>query len=662
MNKKLLLPITSKKKSNRKGILFIVFCAVMSGIMVGAVLALTQDLPQIRALEAYRPSAITRIYSADKVLIGELYLKKRSPVRLDAIPYYLKAALVATEDRNFYKHSGIDAKGILRAAIKDMRARKFVEGASTITQQLAKTLFLSPQKNMLRKIKEAFLAFQLERRYTKDQILELYLNQIYFGSGAYGVESAAKTFFGKSVTTLNLAESALIAAMPKAPSRYSPLVNKPLALRRRNIVLKQMADTGIISQAICNTAVREPVYLNPAKKEKDVHAPYFISYVKQFLENVIGWDQLYKGGLTISTTLSFKLQLQAEQAVKSGIAALERRLLRNGMSDGGTQCALVALDVKTAGIVAMVGGKDYALSPFNRATTALRQPGSAFKPIVYAMAIERGFSQNKMILDAPVVYPGANHQNAWRPENFSKTFKGEITLREALSSSRNIPAVRLLEMLGPAAVAQFANHLGVTTPLSPDLALALGASETKLIDMVAAYSVFARKGEWAEVFGVLEVLDHRGRIIWQSKSRKKVVMSIAGAAIVTDMLKGVINEGTGRKAKELTCVVAGKTGTTDHYKDALFIGFSPSVAAGVWIGKDGHQTMGEGETGSRAALPVWIDFMSAVCSQPCDQAFDIPAGLTPISMDLSTGLPAIEKTPHSVTALFKSGTRLEQTR
>lgn len=645
-----------KPKNRKKSfVLFILIAGIVFGAIAGAIFAITSDFPQIRSLETYRPPAVTRIYSADKKVLAELFVEKRDPVLLKDIPCFLKEAIVATEDRNFYKHSGVDLKGILRAVIKNIMAREFVEGASTITQQLAKTLFLTPQKTLVRKIKEAVLAFQLERRYTKDEILEMYLNQVYFGSGAYGVESAARIFFGKTAKDLSLSECALIAAMPRAPSRYSPLINKELALKRRNIVLKQMKDTGIITQSACDEALKEPV-IAEKQNRKEPGAGYFVEYVKGCLEEIIGSSRLYKGGLTIYTSLSFKLQKAAEDAVANGLVALETRMKSRGIKDPYPQGALIALDVRTGGILAMVGGRDFSKSPFNRAVSARRQPGSAFKPVVYAYAIEHGFSQNRMILDAPVAFKGAKDGKDWAPENFSGKYMGEITLRTALDVSENIPAVRLMEMLGPNSVARFGHSLGIESPLFPDLSMALGTSETTLIDLTSAYAVFPNRGERIKPFGVTEVHDGNGRIVWQVKPQKRAVMSRAGAAIMTDMLSSVIQEGTGRKARVIRHPVAGKTGTTNQYKDALFVGFSPSIAAGVWVGRDEYKTLGNLETGSRAALPIWIEFMTQALEDSPFQYFDIPDDVIKVRIDPVTGLRASDNSTHTITALFKKGT------
>ena len=638
-----------------KIIVFIVLMTgVAAGIVAGAFFAFTRDLPQIRTLETFRPQATTRIYSADNNLLAELYLEKRDPIPLDSIPSDLKAALIATEDRKFYSHSGLDLKGIARALIKDILAREFVEGASTITQQLAKTLFLTSRKTIVRKIKEAILAFQLERRYTKDEILELYLNQVYFGSGAYGVKSAAKIFFNKSVQDLSLAECALIAGMPKSPSRYSPLINKDLALKRRNIVLRQMRATGIIGEEDYKQAVAEEIRI-AKKSPKLTRTPYFVEYIKKYLEDVLGASRLYKGGLSIYTTLNFKLQSAAQKAVTDGLFDLQTRMEKQGIQPATPQAALVALDVKSGAILAMVGGKNFDESPFNRATAARRQPGSAFKPIVYAYAVEQGFAQNKLLLDAPVTYKGAGGNTDWHPQNFSETYLGEITFRKALAISQNIPAIRLIEMLGPSSVVQFAHRLGIESNLEPYLSLALGTSEVTLINLTSVYAIFPRGGMSIEPFGIANVTDHRNRIIWRAQPQKKLVMSREGAAIITNMLEGVVQEGTGRKARNLRGPVAGKTGTTNNYQDALFVGFSPVITAGVWVGLDPGGTLGDRETGAKAALPIWIQFMKAAPATESPPYFDLPEDVVKVRMDPQTGTLEADGSQKAVDALFIKG-------
>ncbi len=633
-------------------ILLLLILGVGSGAFIGAFLGLTQDLPQIRALNDFKPSSVTRLLADDGSPLAELYIENRVPVSINDMPPELLAAIVTTEDRKFFTHSGIDVKGILRAAVRDIMAGEFIEGASTITQQLAKTLFLTSQKTLFRKLQEAVLAFQIERRYTKNEILELYLNQIYLGSGAYGVSSAAKIFFSKPLSKLSLAECALIAAMPRAPSRYSPLANKDLALKRRNIVLKQMVVTGNINESEYRKAVDEPIITHKQHRRVDA-APYFLDYIKNDLEKRLGSSMLYKGGLTIYTTLSLEMQVAAESAVENGLKSLEKRMQTRGQLDDLPQAALIALDVHTGEILAMVGGRDYRQSNYNRAATAKRQPGSAFKPIVYATAIEAlGFTQNMTLLDAPVVFKNIGSGKDWKPENFSGTYQGEMTLRKALTLSKNIPAARLMQKTGPATVVNFAHEMGIDSVLEPYLSLALGTSEVTLLELTTAYSVFPSGGQSITPFGVLEITDQGGHVIWRVKPQKKVVMSRQNAAIMTDMLRGVVLEGTGKRARALGRPVGGKTGTTDNYRDALFIGFSPDIAVGVWVGLDTPQPLGHHETGARAALPIWIDFMQSALSGRPYTYFDMPDNVVRKSMNPTTGEILPDDAPGSVEALF----------
>jgi penicillin-binding protein 1A len=630
----------------------VVLTGLFCGVSAGLFFALTRDLPQIRSLERFRPSGVSRFYSSDQVLLAEIFLEKRDVVPFGTIPQNLTQAIVCTEDRSFYSHSGVDLKGVARALVKDILAGGYVEGASTITQQLAKTLFLTHKKTLTRKLKEAILAFQLERRYTKEEILGLYLNQVYFGSGAYGVQSAADIFFGKRLADLSLAESALIAGMPKSPSRYSPLVNPDLAKKRRNIVLRQMKDTNLIDAAAYRQAANEPLVL-AGKGRTSVKAPYFVDYIKGRIEAVLGSAQLYKGGLIVYTTLDSQLQEAAEAAMERQLTALEGRMIRNGIDAPSPQCAILTLDVQSGGILSMVGGRSYSESSFNRAVSAKRQPGSAFKPILYACAVEQGFPQSRRILDAPLVFPGEQKGKTWQPENFSKSYIGEISFRKALALSKNTPAVRLTEMLGVSSVVNFAHQLGVESRLSPYLSLALGASEMTLMELTAAYGVFPNQGNHVKPFGVTEIHDHNGRVIWRVKPVKKAAMSRAGAAIVTDMLTGVIKEGTGRRALVLRPPVAGKTGTTNGYKDALFLGFSPSVVTGVWVGQDRHETLGDRETGARAALPVWLGVMQAAQKRPARMYFDLPDEVVSLRFNPTTGRLAPDTDPEAVEGLFR---------
>jgi len=416
--------------------------------------------------------------------------------------------------------------------------------------------------------------------------------------------------------------------------------------------LKQMLDTGIIQTNEYERALETPVTTVQGSK-RSTKAPYFIETIKTDLENALGPAQLYKGGLTIYATLSYDMQTKAESAVLKGLQLLATRMQQRGVREHKLEAALVAIQANSGAILAMVGGKDYAQSVYNRVTMARRQPGSAFKPIIYALALESGFSQNEVLLDAPVVFKNGLSAESWQPQNFSLTYSGEITFRKALAKSKNIPAVRLIQMLGPSAVIQFAQKLGISSPLSPDLSLAMGTSEVNLLELTSAYAVFPNGGSAVKPFGVMEVTEPKNRVIWKAKPERRVAMSVDGSAIMTDMLSAVIQEGTGRMAKSIQYPLAGKTGTTDDYKDALFIGFSPDIVVGVWVGQDKSETLGDGETGARAALPIWKTFMASVLKDQPYRYFGIPDGVSQVRMNPNTGELVGTDYPGAVTILIK---------
>ncbi len=613
----------------------VVVAGVATGILIGAFFAFSRDLPQIESLKSFKPSAVSRVYSADNVLLGEFYEEKRDPLPLSKIPKNIRTAVIEIEDRNFYEHSGIDLRGIVRAVYRDIVARDFVEGASTISQQLAKTLFLKSDKTLNRKTQEAFLAFQLERRYTKDEILELYLNQVYFGSGAYGVESAADIYFGKTSGELTLSECALIAAMPKSPSRYSPLNNPELAKERRDQVLKILWQREHISKAVYTAAIAEPVVTEKGSRRK-IKAPYFVEHVKKEMEAMVGTSRLYKDGYVIRTTLSSEIQDAMEKAAEKNVAQLEKRMKRR-KKKASPQTAAISIDVETGGILAMVGGRNYFKSPFNRATQARRQPGSSFKPFVYACAIDKGSGQNRLIMDSPISYSMGTRAGLWTPDNYDRQYEGQMTLRRALDHSRNIPAIRLLEKMGASQVVDLAGRLGIKSPLEANLSIALGTSVVSLYELTSAYAVFAAGGLKKSPYAIESVVDRNGRQIFKATVKRQNALSPQTAAIITDMLTGVIKEGTGWPARKMNKPVAGKTGTTDQFKDALFVGFSPTVATGVWVGCDDNTPIGSGETGAEAALPAWIGIMEAAFKvKPADE-FKIPDGVVRVPMSLWSG-------------------------
>ncbi len=647
-----------KSRHRRKRSLILAGIILLAGIVCGSTLGvfltLTDDLPRIQELEDFRPSSVTKLYSVEGDLIGEFFLEKRVPVALDEIPIQLRQAVIATEDRRFYEHAGLDWRGIARAIVKDIRAGGFKEGGSTITQQLAKVLFLTPEKTIVRKLKEAILALQIERRYRKDEILTLYLNQIYLGSGAYGVEAAANRYYDKHVWELDLAECALIAGLPKAPTLYSPLLNPSQALSRRATVLKSLLATGHITKEQYQRALEEPVRLSSASSA-GTGAGYFLSFIRPRLEEVLGENLLYRGGLTIQTTVKQDWQHVAEKALRKGLAALEARHFGEESSEEPPQGAVLILDVRTGMIRAMIGGRDYETSQFNRVTQAFRQPGSAFKPIIYAYALEKGYTQADRIWDGPVSYPQAGGK-LWEPQNYSGRFEGEITLRKALEISQNIVTIKLLERLGPSPVVDFAHHLGIASPLHSGLSLALGTSEMSLIDLASAYQAFANGGIWVEPSGIVEVLDHNGRSLWKTTPASRLVLSQESAYILTNMLKGVIQRGTGRGARHLPWPLAGKTGTTEESRDALFVGYSPALVTAVWVGKDSGRPLGEKETGSRAALPIWREVMETVLPEVREGDFEKPTTVIEVRMDVRSGLLANGNCESVTEAAFIKGT------
>lgn len=584
------------------------FIAVIIGVVAGIVLVHMSNLPEISSLEEYKPSTTTRIFDCNGELLAEFYMENRIPVPLSQVPPHVRQAFIATEDPRFYHHSGIDISGIIRAAYQNLRAGRVVQGGSTITQQLAKQLFLDSEKTLSRKVREALLALQIERRYSKDEILSIYLNQVYLGSGAYGVEAAANRYFGKSVGELTLGEAAVLGGLPAAPNKYSPVNNLNRCYQRRQHVLQRMLDEGYITRQEMDAANAEPITVQPARA-MDAKAPYFVEYVRQKLEDKYGETELYRGGLNVYTTLDLRMQEMADAAMAKGLAAVDKRHPRK---DRVIQGALIAIDPHSGEIKAMVGGRDYKKSVFNRSVQALRQPGSSFKAFVYATAVEKGMTPEDTMVDEPVSYPGAKPGVPWRPVNFENKFEGTVTLRRALAESINVVAVKLLQQVGIQDTIATARKMGLTTVLQPYLPLALGASDVTLLEMTSAYSVFDNGGVYTSPQVIEKVTDREGGVIEDNVPTTRQAISANTAAIMTDMLTGVVKFGTASEAgHELNRPAAGKTGTTSEYDDAWFIGYLPSTVTGVWVGYDDHKPIGNRETGARAALPIWLDFIQS---------------------------------------------------
>ena len=576
--------------------------AIVFGISGGLAYWTLSDLPKVDAIESYVPMESSKVYSSDGKLLAEFYYERRTFVPSYEIPDFVKKAFVAIEDARFYSHSGIDFIGIFRAFVHDIKARSMVEGGSTITQQLAKMLFLKPEKSIVRKVKEAILSLEIEKRYTKDEILGLYLNQTYFGSRAFGIEAAAQTYFGKPVKDLSIGDAAVLASLPKAPALYSPFRHPERSRDRRDLVLHEMLKHKYITEDQYKKAMEEPIPASPHYRKYE--APYFIEMLRQQLELKYG-AKIYTAGYKIYSTINLKMQHIAEKAVSKGIKNVEKREKPN------VQAALVALDLRSGHIKAMVGGYDFWKNQFNRATQAMRQPGSSFKPFVYATAMEKGMTPSDVIDDSPITFDGPRPGEVWSPKNYEDEYNGQVTLETALAKSLNAATVRLASQLGVQPIIKMAKRLGITSHLQPYLPLALGASDVNLLEMVHAYSVLAT-GRETNLIDYDRIENRDGIVTEEIYPHYSDVLSDSIVKEVRELLGAVITSGTGRMAQVLGRQVYGKTGTTNDCTDAWFIGFDDHLAVGVWVGRDDHKPIGKKETGAHAALPIWIDFMKHV--------------------------------------------------
>ncbi|ODA43242.1 Multimodular transpeptidase-transglycosylase [Thermodesulfovibrio sp. N1] len=570
------------------------------GVFAGYIYWLFSDLPDIRNLEGYRPLEASIVYSSDGQVLTEFFYERRKFVPYYEIPDIIKKAFISAEDVRFYRHPGVDIIGIMRALYRDIKAGSIVEGGSTITQQLAKMLFLKPERSITRKIKEAILSIQIEKKYTKDEILGLYLNQAYFGNRAYGIAAAAEAYFGKSFRELKISEIALLASLPKAPSAFNPFKRPEVALKRRNIVLQKMLEEGFITKEQYNEAIKEPLPEHPHWRRFE--APYFVETLRQELETKYG-ERLYKDGLRIYSTIDYKYQKKAEESVQKGLAEIHKRVKPK------IQSALIAIDLKTGYVKALVGGNDFWETQYNR-VFALRQPGSAFKPFVYAVALMEGWNIDDTILDAPVSFPGAVQGKNWSPKNYNNEYHGEVSLRKALALSLNAATVRLASQVGIKKVVEFAQQCGLKTKIHPYLSTALGASDVKPIELTTAYSVFATGKKIKPIF-YEKITDHNGVIIEENKPEVETILPEEIVEQMREFLREVVISGTAQRAKELQREVYGKTGTTNNYSDAWFVGFDDDLLVGVWVGRDNNKPIGPKEAGARTALPIWIDFMKA---------------------------------------------------
>jgi penicillin-binding protein 1A len=738
------------------GIAALFVLAALLGTLSGVLFAYSGDLPQISALDQYAPNTITRVLGKDGQLVGDFAVERRVLVRYDEVPVVLREAVLAAEDSSFFHHLGVNPQRVLIAGVSNLLKMRKAGGASTLTQQLARKLFLTDEKTWERKVKELLLTVQIEKRYTKEEIFAFYCNQMYFGHGAYGVAAASELYFGKPLKDLTVDEAALIAGILQGNARQSPYVNMEAALRRRNYTLDRMADEGFISRADATAAIARPIVTRGAPGQaSNTTAPYFLEEVRKYIENTYGAKALYENGLTVHTALDLRLQQIANHAVDRGLRRLDkrrgfRRVAKNVLAgavtvttyqndrwtrpivvgdivpalvtsvgpatahlrigrlsaeldktgfqwtrrtaiadvvkvgdlidveitalDDATKAAkvtleqtpvvegaLVAIDNHSGEILAMVGGYSFNRSKFNRATQAYRQMGSTIKPFLYTAAIDRGLTPTMILVDEPTTFNAGEGQPPYQPGNYDGKFEGPITLRRAVEDSRNIPAVKVIQMLGPVQVAAYAKRFGFSLEFRPFLSMALGAQEATLLETTSAFSAFANHGIRMEPFYAHKITDREGSLLEERRPQPRDAIRADTAYVINSLLQGVIERGTGTPAKVLKWPLAGKTGTVDEFTDAWFVGFDPNITVGVWIGHDEKKPLGPGEQGARAALPTWIEFMKGYIdlygNRENPPSFDAPGNIVFVPVDEKTGDFANEGTTHVINEVFISGTQ-----
>jgi len=736
-------------------------CAGLAGLFV----YLSQDLPKINTLQDYRPATVTSVFSDDERKIGEFYKERRIVIPLSEMPESLINAFVAAEDSRFREHPGIDIQSIIRASIKNFKAGTIVQGGSTITQQVTKSFLLTPERTYKRKLKEAMLAYQIEKKFTKDEILYLYLNQIYLGHGAHGVESASENYFGKHAKDLGLAECAMLAGLPQAPSRYSPFRFPDRAKQRQIYTLNRMKEEGMITNLEVTEAIDTKLDIKPRKNWFIERVPCYTEHVRRYVEKKYGEDALYNQGLKIHTAVNIDLQKIARNSVRKGLIEFDQRngyrgpiknisalqvenfckgvsekingnllekeniyqgvvlsvddenkvtQVRVGEFHGAihlktmrwartpnpktayyetkvknpsqafkigdvilvkvinevtenndyefalyqepiAQAALLSIEAETGHVKTMIGGRDYKDSQFNRAYQSRRQPGSAFKPVIYAAALDKGYTAASIIIDSPFVYEDTERDFVWKPHNYKEKFYGPTTFREALVKSRNVVTIKILQDIGIDYIINYSRKLGITSEISKDLSTALGSSGLSLLEIVNAYSVFSNLGYLIEPVFITKIYDRDGTLLESSKLIRKKVIDMSTAYIMTNILESVVKSGTGRRVKALKRPVAGKTGTTNNLFDAWFLGYTPRYTTGVWVGLDQEASLGKGETGSRTASPIWLDYMQNALKGKPARTFNVPEGIVFAKIDAKTGLLPIEESEKTIFECFKEG-------
>ncbi len=773
--------------------LAVITMVALTGLSVtGYFFYLKRNLPVISSLRDYRPPVITTVHSDDGRKIGEFYKERRTVVPLDEIPKVVIDAFIAAEDARFYKHKGIDFFSVLRAMVKNIKAGTIVQGGSTITQQVTKSFFLTPERSFTRKAKEAILASRIDKKFTKNEVLYLYLNQIYLGHGAYGVQAASENYFGKVVDDLNLAEAAILAGLPQAPSNYSPFRFPERAKNRQIYVLNRMNAEGYITAAQKEEAKNTELDIKPRRNWYQEKVPCYTEHVRRYVEKKYGKELLYKGGLKIYTAVNIEMQKAARFQVVKGLRDVDKRqgyrgpiknlvleeieafcrevedglekaplvegkilkgvvigvdntdkkvTVRIGNSQGiidisdmkwarkpdidvayyedklkypgdalglgdvilvkikgkleqkeddtktdeidvhiedtlandpdnieespwelsleqepEVQSALLCVEAKTGYVKVMVGGRDFKNSQFNRAVQSRRQPGSAFKPVIYAAAIDKGYTPATMIIDSPIILEDQEHDFTWKPRNYGQKFYGPTLLRTALAKSRNVVTIKILRDIGIDYAIEYARRLGIASHLSRNLSIALGSSGITLLETVSSYSVFSNLGDLVEPIFITKIVDRFGNVIEENFPQRKRVIEKSTAYLMTSLLQSVVQNGTGYRAKKLKRPVAGKTGTTNNLFDAWFVGYTPDYVAGVWVGYDDKRSLGKGETGSRAASPIWLGFLKNILADKPIKVFQVPEGVVFSKIDATSGLLPSADSKKTIFECFKEGT------
>ena len=751
--------------------LVLILCGGVASLVV--YYSISKDLPKISSLADYHPSVITTVYADDGRKIAEFFKERRIVLPLSEIPSMLIDAFVAAEDSRFYKHRGIDFLSIIRAFFKNLEAGTIVQGGSTITQQVTKSFLLTPERSYKRKFREAILAYRIDKAFSKKDILYLYLNQIYLGHGAYGVQAASENYFAKSVQEINLAECSMLAGLPQAPSKYSPFRNPQRAKQRQIYVLNRMVEEGYITNIQATEAINTPLDIKPRHNLYIEKVPVYTEHVRRYLEKKYGSDVLYTQGLNVYTAVNVDMQKIAREEIQKGLADLDKRegfrgplqrikaeevesfsqtlqaefeesplvegaivksvviavddrkktvTVRLGNSQGViafenmkwarkpdpgvayyeakiknpsqalavgdvilvnvkgkeegqdqwslaleqvpvAQSALMCIEAETGLVKAMIGGRDFRQTQFNRAIQSRRQPGSAFKPVIYAAALDKVFEDPEkfytpatVIVDSAIVFKDAERDFTWKPRNYKETFYGPTLLRKALAKSRNLVTIKILQDIGVDYGIEYATKLGIESPLSRDLSIALGSSGVSLLELLKAYSVFANHGYLVDPVFILKVEDRNGNVLEEMAPERRKVMEKSTAYILTSLLEGVVKNGTGWRAKELKRPAAAKTGTTNNLYDAWFVGYTPQYITGVWVGLDEEAPMGKGETGSRAASPIWVGFMQRVLEGKPVEVFQPPEGVEFAKIDAETGLLPIPESKDVIFECFKEGT------